>query len=291
MPRLRKEKHESGLLSNYCGLGGSGPTQHLIDVLCKIHDRDYQKIITQGKNPYLTHNWADEKFLTALEKLNNKRNVKENILKFVATSFFNFKQRFGYKPETAAIDLNTPELAPKRTSEKISPAQPMSKRLKRLALPAPQDFDDDMDISDNEDPDSTGMVPFAAARSNNTSKGSKETKITSATPDYGLQETHTTILPMNIWFSIVVNSFTDNSVYTGFHMTSIYDIIRDTYDTPPAPLVAGRYNRRLKQSLAAGGAATHAPFPATITGVGTGEGEAPAWRNFWAKMYGYYTVL
>ena len=63
------KEHHAGLLSNYCGLGGSGPVQHKIDALCKKHDEMYDDMLKEGRNPYLHFNEADQWMVDELGKI------------------------------------------------------------------------------------------------------------------------------------------------------------------------------------------------------------------------------
>lgn len=82
-----------GLLSNYCGLGGSGKAQHFIDSLCEKHDAQYGELQDKGHNPYNHWNDADQEFLDALHDYSYKdASVKEIFIKIIAENYFQQKK-------------------------------------------------------------------------------------------------------------------------------------------------------------------------------------------------------
>lgn len=139
------------------------------------------------------------------------------------------------------------------------------------------------------------MEAQAVARAGGTMAGSvsKETPITMAQPSYGLQETHTAVLPWSGWIS--VGGLDKNTpAQLKIRMNAPWDMIDVTTQTTPAdgaqvttkgfygPQIdcLGRYSNTLTS-----------PFPEAFGSAATTAHERPAWREFWTKLYDYYTVL
>lgn len=142
----------------------------------------------------------------------------------------------------------------------------------------------------------SGGEPEAArasvAASGGNSAQSKETPISRyPTLTYGLQETHTTILPWKGWVSY---AWLDKSapLKLSLRLNSIWDIFPTSVEnlTSGATIAAKAfYNRPI--GTGAVNAAT-ATFPMTMSTTVPGETkERPQWRDWWAQQYEYYTVL
>lgn len=121
---------------------------------------------------------------------------------------------------------------------------------------------------------------------------SKETPISMGTGiSYGLQETHTAIIPMNFWFSLVDIGETLLGAKVRIRLNSLDDIML----TSLATLAAGgtwaqnAYNVPYNASTTRG-PTSPAIFPRTIAS-GASISEKPWWSTFWKKQYEYYTVL
>lgn len=120
---------------------------------------------------------------------------------------------------------------------------------------------------------------------------SKETPISRyPTLTYGLQETHTTILPWTGWASV---PFTTTGVPTilELRMNTPYDffitgVTQVAANITPAPITQGVYNKPIQPD---GTILTAVAFP---QGINNGTAvEQPAWRQYWGQLYEYYTVL
>lgn len=117
---------------------------------------------------------------------------------------------------------------------------------------------------------------------------SKETPISRyPTLTYGLQETHTTILPFTFWFSSACDT-TGAPAVMKIRLNSIYDFITSEVETlgiGDVPVSATNYSRPISPE----GKGARNTFPESINN-GTAV-ETPYWRNYWAQLYEYYTVL
>lgn len=136
--------------------------------------------------------------------------------------------------------------------------------------------------------------PMEQARMAQTTTGansvSKETPI-SRYPSltYGLQETHTTIIPWRTWFSVGYLDHAD-PVRAEFRLNAIWDMMITTITAITAGSsigAKGLYNRPVGP---AGATQANADFPLVPT-TGAHTAERPQWRDYWKEYYDYYTVL
>lgn len=79
-----------GYFSNYCGLGGSGSTQHATDEACKEHDELFAEIQKLGGDPYLHYVQADTQFLKRLWHTKTT-STKEELLREISMGYAAFK--------------------------------------------------------------------------------------------------------------------------------------------------------------------------------------------------------
>lgn len=144
------------------------------------------------------------------------------------------------------------------------------------------------DLVPTRDMDGDGDVTMEAARAaGGDNPQSKETPISRATPSYGLQETHTTVIPFNFWFTSTGMDKTTANVME-IRMNSPVDIIA----TPLLTLNSGDawqkglYNVPFNNASNAGAGT----YPKVIA-TGGNMTERPFWWEYWRKLYDYYTVL
>lgn len=138
-----------------------------------------------------------------------------------------------------------------------------------------------------------GDVEMALARSGGgggITAPSKETPISQyPSLTYGLQNTHTTVLPWRSWSSF---SFLDkeNQQQQGFRMNAPYDMrVQPLVDLPSGAGAAAKaeFNRPVNGT---GINTAGVVFPRT-SAAGAAANERPQWRDYWAQLYEYYTVL
>lgn len=144
---------------------------------------------------------------------------------------------------------------------------------------------EDMEIEGEETAPEAAMARIGGG---GPSAVSKETPISSyPSLSYGLQETHTTILPFTCWFNMTGMS-TGTTSKMQFRMNSPYDMILGAVSAGAAannPISGTVY------AWPAGGDGNGAisGFPESINNNLTTE--SPYWRRYWEQFYEHYTVL
>lgn len=201
------------LLTNYCGLGGSGVPINAIDRLCKQHDTDYGQLLKSGKSikeVYWNYNTADEKFLNSLAKL-VPQSRSETVVKLASRWFFKVKKSVS----TNILQSNSvsnlpgstqayrmPRFKRKFTGDEISPIKP-SKPVMEMDVDWEGDTtNEDLTYDDALNENAEGTVEASFAGYSAQTKGSHETKVMPAQPDYQLPETHTARLTFATWLSM-----------------------------------------------------------------------------------------
>jgi len=135
-----------------------------------------------------------------------------------------------------------------------------------------------------------------AARAGGPPGGNQVSKETPISPypslNYGLQETHTTILPWTGWVTACLLD-KDTPLQLKIRMNSPYDMLDMAVIADPA--AGATYASKGFSQITAGpdgkGALGQITYPARFTGSATEATERPAWREYWAQLYQYYTVL
>lgn len=144
----------------------------------------------------------------------------------------------------------------------------------------------------NDTTDADGDIQMAARSSGGDGGGnqtSKETPITDAKPSYGLQETHTTILPYTGWCSIGLLDH-DTPLQLGFRMNSIWDMMVTSLTTLADGGTIAAKAAHIRPVGPGGVNTSGVTFPTTPS-AGTQTGERPQWRDYWAQLYQWYTVI
>lgn len=133
-----------------------------------------------------------------------------------------------------------------------------------------------------------------AARAAGPGGGSSVSKETQISPypslSYGLQETHTTVLPWVGWCS-TCNLDKDTPTQLKIRMNSINDFIDVTLSAVPA---AGQVPAKgfYRDPLNWYGGSNSDVYPQALANHGTaGTSERPQWKAYWDKIYDYWTVL
>lgn len=190
---------------------------------------------------------------------------------------------------------NEPNISPKRkmTSRRWDEESNRNiARDPRQGLRFSDPGDGDTNMGDSKEPDanegnqvSTNANRFSSGEGAQT-RGYEETPITRVLPTYGVQETHTTVLPMTSYGSCTLLDH-NSPVALEYRMNSVYGIILHSINTPTAstPYTKGVFNK-IALGSASSWPSTLKDFPKAPTTT-----EYPAWRDYWDTLYEVYTVL
>ena len=135
----------------------------------------------------------------------------------------------------------------------------------------------------------------SASSSGGNNPVSKETPISEyPSLSYGLQETHTTVLPWTGWISAVALD-KETPAQLKIRMNSPYDMLdMSTIDhgaTDGAKYTVKGFSRRPIDIDGRYSTSGNIRFPTEFSNNATEATETPQWREYWAKLYDYYTVL
>lgn len=172
---------------------------------------------------------------------------------------------------------------------------PMDEHILELINERAQDPTEGMDIDEGAGQPETGQR-LAIGGGGPGNQVSKETPISRyPTLTYGLQETHTTILP---WTGYLAATGFDHvsPVVIDLRLTQPQDVLAKVVQGLAAGAAWGKdvysvpYNNNATRSTA-----TAAEFPAVVSTGGAAPGgantEKATWWDYWKKLYEYYTVL
>lgn len=301
-----------GILSNYCGLGGFGTPRHKVDQLCKEHDEAYEKYIKKGINPYLSYNLADEVFMEQLKKI-VPATIEERLVKLGAQGFVNMKK-------SVASSINDDYVTPIRPKgKKIKNITP-SKKIRGSFPNLPNTTNMSKRTADEAELDSSEPMPLAlrstaGGDASAGRKGSQETPIEYYQPSYGLQETHTTILPITFYGSAILSKV--EALDLRISMNNIFGILNSTFSAAAgnlsSPTRGGLFTKALYvnmipladefQSSDTDGAQwkrgerpnltrwaiTKSVFPTTL--ASSGSTLKPEYLDYFKKLYMKYAVM
>nr|QTE04039.1 MAG: capsid protein [Pavo cristatus parvo-like hybrid virus] len=150
---------------------------------------------------------------------------------------------------------------------------------------------DDMEVPGQGDGENTTLALGALRAGGGDQSGqSKETPI-SIPPSitYGLQETHTTILPWDGWVSAVGLDY-GTQAKLSIRMNGVSDMIPQNLASPPAAGSVFTTKDIFPSKLSSASARSYWDFPA-VMGAGATADEKPWWRDYWFDVYEFYTVL
>ena len=156
-----------------------------------------------------------------------------------------------------------------------------------------------MDINMDDAPPIDGETTLAARASGGGGAApvSKETPISRyPSLSYGLQETHTTILPATAWFT-VCSLGKAKPAQLKIRMNTPYDYMDVTFKTTPASEIvyADDANHTVPgfgvKPVGPRGEVSANSYPAQFTHATSTATEVPGWLHYWAQIYQKYTVL
>lgn len=179
--------------------------------------------------------------------------------------------------EPDASDFVTPKKPRLRGSVNVSPNDPIAKKLTM-----------DVDQQGNDEQKQLQLRASTGTQTSAMNKALKETPTTFHRPQYGLPETFTTVLPVDLYFSVGFLDHT-SAVIADFNMTGINTIIKNLSDwvTPAdtAGINKGIFTRPMPYGTGTS-FTTGSSFPTKVTNTNV----IPAWKNYFERLYEVHTV-
>lgn len=153
-----------------------------------------------------------------------------------------------------------------------------------------REFDKERAMEVDGGPRGEPVAARAASGDGGPSPVSKETAISPyPSLSYGLQETHTTILPWRGYCSVAQITNTE-PIQLRFRMNTPWDMMITELTTLNSGGTAASSLPYILPLGPGGVNAAGAVFPVTLT-AGAQAAERPQWRDWWSGLYTYYTVL
>ena len=316
-----------GIFSEYCGPDlpfwkGSGIPRSVIDLICYEHDNNYNKILKEKGwfDAYVFYNEADELMLKRLKELKPFIRKKDKIVAKIAEGLWKAKKKMsalikrGRDTEDGFI---TPEHKKLRGAPTISPAK--GPPLANLQ-PTEQ--------VNNDSSDSTETLTTMNHQSTGAQNLENENAVKRHKPSYGLQDTHTAVLPVKVFFNVF--GLGQHASQFKIRLNSpwkpiVTPLVKLTTGTGVKPInytrqfLAGRImpddmalqanvsgeDMEVDGSSQLGSGKpgydvstkswqiqdTNIPDNSDVTQTSTELGIVPVWREYWRKMYkSYHTI-
>jgi hypothetical protein len=244
-----------------------------LDQACKDHDIDVAEA-TNDNDLIL----ANQKFAKEASKLGLKGKL-----------FGTLVSNFGPTTKTSMARLRH------REYDELTPGQepPMAPNQGKRGREDSDDANDSNEAMTDADKPSnkimkteSAITPFTTTQGGR--KGAHETPVMDVPPTYGLQDTHTTTLPITLYFSQWGHDYTTPRRII-IRMNDINAIATGTPTVSPFPganpIPQGTYMRKIRSGAAAASIGEFMNFP-----PGGTNNTNPAWFDYFKNIYQVYTV-
>jgi len=175
---------------------------------------------------------------------------------------------------------NLPATKQAKVTDSFQKTMPMTRKN-------PEVFSRETDTSTDVEMSAT-RTSAAAETSNSATRYGQETPVTiPPTITYGLQDTHTTILPYT-FYGCVGNLTFDVPTKLKIRCNSPYNCVENTFTSPTDSSTSIGINTLYSKFITSALSNRWVVPPVEISAT---TGEKPAYLNYWANYYDYYTVL
>lgn len=274
MPKRKRD----GYLSNYCGPGGSGPTQHTTDAACAEHDREYGEL-EKKMHPYAVFTPEDQEFINDLRKIRRTKNLspREASINWLSDAWFTIKKHTAPHQQTKNLKRKRPMLRGGMSKKARDEESHMIEMMHDGTVHRIQNEDTDAPM---EEAAARGTTPGTR-----TNSGREETPITPAPPEFGLPDTHTAIVTLTGWSSVACAADWTSTNFVA-SMVDPQAILSNTSITSVASgqaVVSGTVN---KVPIDGPGSTYAGDFP-----YPSDNSEIPSWWIYWSLLYSDFTTL